>query len=104
MNKDKQTEMSDRKNKCMKLVINNDVGLHARPAALFVQTAQSFQSEITVKYGEQNGNAKSLLAMLGLGVGQGSIISVEASGEDAQQALDALQELVDNNFNKQIAI
>jgi phosphotransferase system HPr (HPr) family protein len=82
------------------LQINNDVGLHARPAALFIQIAQRFQSDIQIKYGNREGNAKSLLSVLGLGVGQGSEILVEARGEDANQALEALSALVESNFGE----
>ncbi len=92
--------MSDMTMKFIKLQITNDVGLHARPAALFIQTAQSFQSDIHIKYGDQEGNAKSLLSVLGLGVGKGSEILVEARGEDADQALEALSALVENNFGE----
>jgi phosphocarrier protein HPr len=84
----------------IKLEITNKVGLHARPAALFVQTANKFKSTITVKNGDVTANAKSILRVLTLGAGNGVVITVIAEGEDAEQALKALQELLANNFGE----
>lgn len=84
----------------IKLEITNEVGLHARPAALFVQTANKFKSTITVKNGDVTANAKSILRVLTLGAGNGAVITVIAEGEDAEQALKALQELLANNFGE----
>ncbi len=82
------------------LMIKNKVGLHARPAALFVQTASRFKSTITVKKGDASANAKSILHVLTLGAGNGSVITVFAEGEDADQALKALEELHARNFGE----
>ncbi len=82
------------------LEIKNKVGLHARPAALFVQTASRFKSEIRVRKDKVNANAKSILNILTLGTTQGSTITVQAEGEDAESALKALQELVAGNFGE----
>jgi phosphotransferase system HPr (HPr) family protein len=84
----------------IKLEIKNAVGLHARPAALFVQTANKFQSSITVKNGAFCANAKSILHILTLGAEQGSVITVTAEGEDAEQALEALIELNASNYGE----
>jgi phosphocarrier protein HPr len=84
----------------IKLKINNKVGLHARPAALFVQTASKYKSTITVINGNCEANAKSILNILTLGVEQGTIIDVIAEGKDAQQALQELTKLVDDNFGE----
>ena len=84
----------------VKLEIKNDVGLHARPAALFVQTANKFKSTITVKNGAISANAKSILHILTLGAEKGSILTVSAEGEDAEQALRALRELNASNFGE----
>jgi phosphocarrier protein HPr len=84
----------------VKLEIKNEVGLHARPAALFVQTANRFKSTITVKNGDTSANAKSILHVLTLGAEKGSIITVIAEGADAEQALNALMELNANNFGE----
>jgi phosphocarrier protein HPr len=82
----------------IKLKIMHEVGLHARPAALFVQTAKKFESDIFVKNGEREVDAKSILSVLTLGINQGAEITITAQGIDAQQALGALKDLVDSNF------
>ncbi len=82
------------------LEIKNKVGLHARPAAMFVQLANKFKSEIRVLKGNVNANAKSILNVLTLGANQGSVIKLQAEGEDAESALKALEELVTSNFGE----
>ncbi|MGQ9492951.1 MAG: HPr family phosphocarrier protein [Anaerolineae bacterium] len=82
------------------LVVRHKVGLHARPAAMFVQKAKQFKSEILVQKDEREANAKSILSILTLGVNQGSVITVKAHGEDEEQALKVLQELVETNFGE----
>jgi phosphotransferase system HPr (HPr) family protein len=80
------------------LTVHNKVGLHARPAALFVQTAKLFESDINVAHKEREANAKSILGVLTLGAEQGAVITIHAEGPDAAQALAALQTLVEDNF------
>ena len=82
------------------LTIHHEVGLHARPAALFVQTAKQFNGDIRVTHGEKEANAKSILSVLALGAEQGAVITIRADGEDANQALEALEALVENNFRE----
>jgi phosphotransferase system HPr (HPr) family protein len=82
------------------VLVQNKVGLHARPAALFVQTAQQFVSDITVTNKDHHANAKSILNVLTLGANQGAEIVIQAEGEDAESALDALKSLVDANFGE----
>jgi phosphocarrier protein HPr len=82
----------------MRVEIKNEVGLHARPAAIFVQTANKFGSEITVRHGETTANAKSILSILTLGAGKGAILTLNADGEDAEQALQALADLISRDF------
>lgn len=84
----------------IQLTIANEVGLHARPATLFVKEAQKYQAEITVSYGENSVNAKSLLALLTLGASKGAVVTVTASGADEQAAVDALAALVNANFGE----
>ena len=67
---------------------------------MFVQTAKQFKSEISVRKDDREANAKSILSILTLGVNQGSVITVKANGEDEEQALKALQELVETNFGE----
>ena len=82
------------------LTVNHKVGLHARPASMFVQTAARFSSDIEVSHGEAIVNAKSILAVLTLGVHQGAEITITANGDDAAEALDSLADLVKNNFGE----
>ena len=82
------------------LTIQHKVGLHARPAALFVQTAKQFRSDITISHGEREANAKSILKILALGAEQGSVVTICAEGEDADQALTALGTLIENGFGE----
>ena len=84
----------------VKLIINYEVGLHARPASMFVQTAAKFSSDIEVTHGETTANAKSILGVLTLGAHQGAELLVSAEGADAEDALKALGELVDDNFGE----
>jgi len=74
--------------------VKNKQGLHARPAALFVQIANKFQSVITVKKGKDIVNGKSIMGILMLGAEKGSSIQIEAEGEDAQQAILELEEML----------
>jgi phosphocarrier protein HPr len=83
------------------LTVHHKVGLHARPAALFVQTAKQFQSDIKVTHGEIEANAKSILGVLTLGANQGAVITIRAEGEDADHALAALAALVEENFGEE---
>ena len=84
----------------IKFEINNKVGLHARPASLVVQTAKRFKSTITIINGDTAVNAKSILNVLTLGADKGSILTIKAEGEDAEQAIQAFVELHGNNFGE----
>jgi len=82
------------------LTINNKVGLHARPASIFVREASKFKSTIKVRNGAREANAKSILNVLTLGADMGSVITISAEGEDAEQALQAVQALHASNFGE----
>ena len=85
------------------VTINHPVGLHARPASVFVRTAAGFPCSITVKNmaGDAKAvNAKSILSVLTLGANQGARIFIEATGDREAEALKALVELVNNNFGE----
>lgn len=86
----------------VRLVIRNSVGLHARPAALFVETANAFASDIKVVHNEREVNAKSIISILTLGVKQGAEILVRACGADSEQALQALADLVNRDFQEAV--
>jgi len=77
-----------------KLTIKNKQGLHARPAAIFVQVANKFNSTITIKKGQEAVNGKSIMGILMLGAEKGSIIKLEAEGEDAHLALIELEKIL----------
>jgi phosphocarrier protein len=74
--------------------IRNKQGLHARPAALFVQIANKFDSIITVKKGNDTVNGKSIMGLLMLGAEKGSVIQIQADGKDAFQAISELEALL----------
>ncbi|MRR32080.1 HPr family phosphocarrier protein [bacterium] len=80
------------------LTIHHPVGLHARPASVFVQTAKKFTSKISICMDDKEVNAKSILNVLALGANQGSVIRLVVEGEDAEAALKTLTELVESNF------
>ena len=82
------------------LVITNKVGLHLRPAGLLVQTAARFQSKIVLLFADKTANAKSIMSVMKLGVSMGDTIVVQAEGEDAEQAIAALTDLVHRNFGE----
>ncbi len=80
------------------VTINNQVGLHARPATFFIQKANEFKSSIWVEKEERRVNAKSLLGVLSLGIVKGTTVSLIADGSDEQTAVDTLVELVSSDF------
>lgn len=83
--------------------VKNKVGLHARPASLFVQTATKFSSKIKVKNLTTNGNfvdAKSIIMVLTLGVMKDHEVVIQTEGADADAALGALRALIENNFGE----
>jgi phosphocarrier protein len=89
------------------VMVNNKVGLHTRPASLFVQAAAKFASNIQVSCKDpetkelREANAKSILGVLTLGVFQGMDITIQAEGEDEETAVTTLAELVKNNFGEE---
>lgn len=81
-------------------VVNNQVGLHARPATFFIQKANEFKSSIWVEKDERRVNAKSLLGVLSLGIVKGTSINLIADGSDEKEAVEALIELISSNFSE----
>jgi len=77
-----------------KLTVKNKQGLHARPAALFVQVANKFDARITVRRDEEEVNGKSIMGILMLGAERDSIIIIEAEGSDAHLAMLELEKIV----------
>ena len=82
------------------ITVNNEVGLHARPATLFIQKANEFKSGIWVEKEDRRVNAKSLLGVLSLGIVKGTGITLIADGSDEKEAVEALIQLVKDNFGE----
>lgn len=84
-----------------KLEIKNKLGLHARAAALLVQTVNRFSAEVTLSKGDgQTTDGRSIMGVLTLAAPQGSKIQVEARGKDAAQAVRAIERLIEKKFNE----
>lgn len=80
------------------IIIRNPEGLHCRPAAVLVEETAKFSSEVIICFRKERINAKSILSILTAGIACGSEISVECSGEDEQEALDAIIRLIESEF------
>lgn len=80
--------------------IINKLGLHARASTKFTQTASQFKSEVWVEKNGRRVNAKSIMGVMMLAASQGTIIQIEATGEDEQAAVDALKALINNYFGE----
>jgi len=83
-----------------KIVIKNKLGLHARPAAMFVQIANKFDCDITVKKGRQIVNGKSIMGIMMLAAGKGDTIHIRAEGDGASKALLELETLLLGDLDK----
>ncbi len=84
------------------VTVQNQVGLHARPATFFIQKANEFKSTIWISREERKVNAKSLLGVLSLGITKGTVISILAEGVDEQDAVEDLIELINSNFTENV--
>ncbi len=93
--------MSELKTYSAELEIKNTLGLHARPAALFVQIASMYESEIYLEKDGDTVNGKSLMGLLMLAAGYGTKVKVIVTGDDAEMALRALVNLVDSQFQEE---
>ncbi len=82
------------------LTILNKLGIHARPAAQFVKTASKFSSEIRVEKDGEEVDGKSIMGLMMLAAGNGSVIIVAAEGEDEDAALEALTDLIERKFEE----
>lgn len=82
------------------IIINNPTGLHARPAAIFVENANKFISSITVKKDDQAVDGKSILSLLTLGVEKGDKIEIEIEGSDEKEAFDFILELLEEGLGE----
>ena len=82
------------------VIIQNQVGLHSRPATFFIQKANEYKSSIWIEREERRVNAKSLLGVLSLGILKGTKITIIADGVDEEKAVEGLAELVISNFGE----
>jgi phosphocarrier protein len=80
--------------------IKNKLGVHARAAALLVQTVNRFSAQVSISKDGQTADGRSIMGVLTLAATQGSTIQVEAAGPDAEQAVKAIEKLVDRRFNE----
>lgn len=87
--------------KSKQVVIKNKTGLHARPANLFVKTAQKFESHIELEKEGNLYNGKSILSVLSLGAGKGTSLTIQAEGKDEEEAVRTLSELIDQNLGEE---
>ncbi len=83
-----------------KIKIENPLGLHARPASIFVRTANKFESDVVVKKGGEKVNGKSIMGLLMLAASQGSVVEVEISGDDAAEAMKELEAVLMGDTDK----
>ena len=83
-------------------LVQNKMGLHARPAALIVKTANAYPCDVTLLKDGQTVNGKSIMGVLMLAAAKGSTITVKTEGEKAKECLDAISDLFDKGFNEQM--
>ncbi|WP_425449885.1 HPr family phosphocarrier protein [Dethiothermospora halolimnae] len=83
------------------VIIKNKIGLHARPAALFVQTASKFLSEIYLQMGDKKINAKSIMGIMALGVSEGDEVTIITEGDDEKRAIEELVDLLENKLSEE---
>ncbi|MBP2323239.1 PTS hybrid protein [Kibdelosporangium banguiense] len=81
-------------------ILTNEIGLHARPAALLARTVGGLDAQVTVRFGEKQADAASVLALMGLGARGGDRVEVSATGPDAAEALRRVHDLVDRGFDE----
>lgn len=81
-------------------VIKNEVGLHARPAAVFVQTVSKYKSKITIEKDGKIANAKSIVEVLSLGAEKNAEVTITAEGSDEEDAMRAIEKLIESNFGE----
>jgi phosphocarrier protein len=78
--------------------VTNKLGIHARPAAQFVKTASQFSCDIQVEKDDEQADGKSIMGLMMLAAGHGSVLVITTEGEDAEDALEALGSLIAKNF------
>jgi phosphocarrier protein HPr len=94
-------QLPDGKFLTRELTISNKLGIHARPAAVFVKTANRFASEILVEKDGEKINGKSIMGLMMLAAGPGSKLTLHARGDDASKAIEELEALVERKFDEE---
>ena len=84
--------------KTCEIMITNSSGLHARPATFFIQKANFYKSTILIEKDDRKVNAKSLLGVLSLGIAKGMTVKLSADGQDEEDALNGLSDLINTGF------
>ena len=84
-----------------RIKIRNPQGLHARPASVFVKIANKYEAEVTVKKGGESVNGKSIMGLMTLAANQGSTLEIEASGPDADKAMEELERFLTNDTDEE---
>jgi phosphocarrier protein len=87
--------------KSAEVTVVNSVGLHVRPATFFIKKANSYKCSIWVEKDDRKVNAKSLLGVLSLGIAKGMSINITAEGDDEEEAISGLVELVETGLNNE---
>jgi phosphocarrier protein len=101
MNLSRKNSGSETKKASKEVTVINKLGVHARPAALFVKTAHKFASHITVEKDGEQVNGKSIMGLMMLAAGQGSILIIAAEGADAETAVNELEALFLRKFDEE---
>ena len=82
------------------VVLKNETGLHARPVSIFVKEASKFSSDIKVVKDGKEFNGKSIMGILSMGAGKGDILTIKAEGEDEENAVKTLVDLISNKLSE----
>ena len=101
MNVSRKSGSSESKKVSKEVTVSNKLGVHARPAALFVKTAHKFASHITVEKDGEEVNGKSIMGLMMLAAGQGSLLIIIAEGSDAEAAVHELESLFLRKFDEE---
>jgi|SRR5579862_3886353 len=101
MNVSRKSSGSDTKTASSQVTVINKLGVHARPAAMFVKTANKFASDITVEKDGEQVNGKSIMGLMMLAAGQGAVLIIAAEGSDAETAVRELVALFHRKFDEE---
>jgi phosphocarrier, HPr family len=83
-----------------KVTLTNEIGLHARPASVFIRAAVQFPCDITVEKNARSYNAKSIMSVLSMSASNGEELTIKASGEKEEEAVKSLVDVIENKINQ----